>query len=90
MWEMPSIERSEPLQDNALLEVLPLRATHLQLVETFKHLLSHREIRFRIYTARTRARRGTWKTLEEIEDMAMSSAMRGAMRRVAESGIACS
>ena len=82
MWEMPSVERARPLSIPQLLEALPFRATNLRLVDSFTHLLTHREVRFRIYIADTRIRRGEWRSLSEMEEMGMSSAMRGAIRRL--------
>ena len=84
MWELPSVERPRALADSKLAEALPFRVTNLQLVDTFTHLLSHREVRFRIYTAQSRVRRGEWRSWSEMADMGMSSAMRRAIERLAE------
>ena len=80
MWELPSVEDSRPLGIPELNDALAISTTDLHLVDEFTHLLSHREIRLRIYSARTRQRRGEWRTIEEIEELAMSSAMRKALR----------
>jgi A/G-specific adenine glycosylase len=85
MWELPSIESSSTLSDAKLREMLPFQVTNLQLVDEFTHLLTHREVRFRIYRARSRVRRGEWRDPDEIEDMAMSTAMRRVIRRLSES-----
>jgi A/G-specific adenine glycosylase len=84
MWELPSVEDSQVLDTEELQKALPIRTTNLKLVDEFTHLLSHREIRLRIYTARTRQRRGEWCSLEEIEEIAMSSAMRKVIFRTQE------
>ena len=83
MWELPSVEHPRSLTDSQLIDALPFRITNLQLVETFTHLLSHREVQFRIYTAQSRVRRGEWRTRSEMVDMGMSSAMRRAIERLA-------
>lgn len=83
MWELPSVEDDRAMETDVLSQALPIRTSNLQLVDEFTHLLSHREIRLRIYTARTRQRRGEWRSLTEIEEIAMSSAMRKAIRRAA-------
>ena len=85
MWELPSVESPTVLSDAKLLEKLPFQVTNLQLVEEFTHLLTHREVRFRIYRARSRVRRGEWRAPNEIEDMAMSTAMRRAITRLSAS-----
>lgn len=82
MWELPSVESDRVLSDDVFAEQLPMRVRALRLVETFTHLLSHREIRFRIYTARTLQRKGEWRSPEVVETCAMSSAMRRAIQRV--------
>jgi adenine-specific DNA glycosylase len=81
MWELPSVESESPLNDGDLLARLSIPVAKLRFVESFTHLLSHREIRFRIYRGTTRQRRGAWRTPEEIDDVAMSSAMRRAIQR---------
>ena len=85
MWELPSIESPSTLSDAKLREKLSFQVTNLQLVDEFTHLLTHREVRFRIYRARSRVRRGEWRAPNEMEDMAMSTAMRRAIRRLSAS-----
>ena len=82
MWELPSVESDGVLSDEAFAEQLPMGIREVRLVETFTHLLSHREIHFRIYTGRTRQRKGAWRSPEIVENCAMSSAMRRAIQRV--------
>lgn len=82
MWELPSVESEMALSEKRVAEGLEFRVTNLQLVETFTHLLSHREIQFRIYTARTRQRKGVWHSPAVLEEIAMSSAMRRAIGRL--------
>ncbi len=86
MWEPLSVESKTELSRDELLSGLPIQVQNLKDAPGgFKHLLSHREIRMYLYTATTRVRSGFWYDLEEIEELAMSTAMRKAILKLGQS-----
>ena len=85
MWEPLSIESQKHLSPDEIVNGLPIRIENLKSASaSFKHLLSHREIRIHLYTATTRARSGTWCNSQEIKELAMSTGMHKALSRLQE------
>ncbi len=76
MWQAPTLEAGRRVRRASLETSLPVRVTDLVKRATFPHLTTHRRITFHVYTARSRARRGTWRTLDDLADLPMSNAQR--------------
>lgn len=77
MWQVPTIESSEPLNSRDLANCLSAKAREALVKKgEFTHKTTHRQIRFHIYLARTRMRQGTWRAVDAIDDLPMSNAQR--------------
>jgi len=80
MWQAPTIESDAPLSPARVAAALAAQTgvsiTPSTSIHTFTHMTSHREVRFVIHEARTRIRRGIWRTPQEASELPMSSAMR--------------
>lgn len=76
LWELPSVESSERLSPDEVAAGLDFRVDGLRHLESFRRLLTHREVHFHVHEGRTRVRRGTWCDREEASSLAMSKPMR--------------
>jgi A/G-specific adenine glycosylase len=76
MWQTPTVECDQPLDEPAIRSRLPVRVTNMGQVSTFEHHISGRRIVFHVHTARTRARRGVWRSPGELDGLPMSAAQR--------------
>jgi len=76
MWQVPTIESDRRLSDAELRERLPMNVHRLDEAGTFQHETTHRRIQFHVFEGRTRARRGVWQPLAELDQMPLSNAQR--------------
>jgi A/G-specific adenine glycosylase len=76
MWQTPTIEAPRPLRAKAVGARLPVPISDLTACGSFVHHTTHRHITFHVFTATSRARRGTWRVLDDIVDLPMSNAQR--------------
>jgi A/G-specific adenine glycosylase len=80
MWQVPTIEAKRALSVATLRAALPFALSKLLHCGTFAHPTTHRAITFHVYTATTRARRGTWLAPDSVEIVRLP--MSAAQRRV--------
>lgn len=81
LWEMPSVESADPLDQAAIELGLGFKVEKLRPIETFKRLLTHREVHFHVYEASTRIRRGHWCDRAAASKLAMAKPMRSLVDR---------
>ena len=81
LWELPSVESADPLEVPAIASGLGFKVDDLRQVETFKRLLTHREVHFHVYEASTRIRRGHWCDRVVSAELAMAKPMRSLVDR---------
>jgi hypothetical protein len=65
----------------AIASGLGFKVDDLRQVETFKRLLTHREVHFHVYEASTRIRRGHWCDRVVSAELAMAKPMRSLVDR---------
>jgi A/G-specific adenine glycosylase len=80
MWQPFTIEGGTRLRQGTLADRCGFRLTCIDKVAVFEHVLSHRRIRFAVYTARTRRRNGHWIRHDELQSLPMSNAHRRVLR----------
>jgi A/G-specific adenine glycosylase len=78
MWQTPTTEGDQPLDDTALAAMLPVGVREMRKRGEFVHHTTHRHIRFHVYqaTSSVRSRRGTWRRVDDLDDLPMSNAQR--------------
>ena len=76
MWLAPTIEAKRALRRGEVEKALPVPVIDLRKVERFEHNTTHRRITFHVFVAKSRARRGTWRRLDDGADLPMSNAQR--------------
>ncbi|MAH65435.1 MAG: A/G-specific adenine glycosylase [Phycisphaerae bacterium] len=76
LWELPSVESASRLEPEAVAAGLDFTVEGLRYVESFRRLLTHREVHFHVHEGRTRVRRGEWCDREEASTLGMSKPMR--------------
>jgi A/G-specific adenine glycosylase len=76
MWQTPTVEAETPLAPDDVRARLAVTVTTLAPVATFEHQTTHRRIRFHVFHATTRVRRGTWRDPRATADLPMSNAHR--------------
>lgn len=76
LWELPSVEAATRLEPEAIAAELDFRVEGLRHVESFRRLLTHREVHFHVHEGITRIRRGTWCDREAASRLGMSRPMR--------------
>lgn len=81
LWELPSVESADSLESAAIETALGFKVGGLRPLETFKRLLTHREVRFHVFEASTRVRRGHWCDQAEAAKLAMAKPMRSLVDR---------
>lgn len=89
LWQAPSLEREDRFPTRAELgESLGLEIAGSRAIHRFDFQTTHREVRFRVWrAARARGGRGReWRTLPELESMAVGSAQRKVLRITHEQG----
>lgn len=72
MWQVPTIETGSKLTRSRLADRLPVRVQSIEPLTVFDHQTTHRRIRFHVFCATSRSRRGDWRTLDEIADLPLS------------------
>ena len=81
LWELPSVESAGSLESAAIEIALGFKIGGLRPLETFKRLLTHREVHFHVFEASTRVRRGHWCDQAEAAKLAMAKPMRSLVDR---------
>lgn len=76
MWQVPTIESTQPLAIDNLAHQLPFAVTALQTVSQFQHITTHRRITFHVHTARSRIRSGIWRSPDDVDDLPLSNAQK--------------
>jgi A/G-specific adenine glycosylase len=89
MWQVPTIEHDQPLDDAALIDALPVAVTHLQHIGEFQHVLSHRTITFHVHRARSRSRAGHWRGLDDLAEVPLSNAQHRVLQLALENSHQC-
>jgi len=79
MWQPPTIESPRKLTPSRLISALAVPVDHLRRRATFEHLTTHRRLVFEVYETTTRARRGVWRDVHDLDDLPMSNAHRRAL-----------
>jgi adenine-specific DNA glycosylase len=74
MWETPTVENATALDAAEIRARLPLRVSALIRRGEFTHHTTHRTIRFHVYHAKSRARRGLWRAVDRVSDLPLSNA----------------
>lgn len=81
LWQPPTVESQTPLDPDAVEARLPVRlATPVESCGSFIHRTTHREVHIDVGVARSRARRGRWVTVEELDGIPIGNAHRRAFR----------
>ena len=83
LWELPSVESEVRLEPEAIATRLDFRVDGLRHVESFRRLLTHREVHFHVHEGRTRVRRGAWCDREAAAALGMARPMRLLVDRLA-------
>ncbi len=86
LWQTPTIETPRRLRLADLPVRLPVPVTDIADVADFEYRTTHRRIRFYVFCARSRARRGTWRRPDDVEDLPMSNAQRRVLALLPRSG----
>lgn len=76
LWELPSVEAAVRLEPEAVAAGLDFRVGEIRHVESFRRLLTHREVHFHVHEGRTRIRRGTWCDRAASSALGMARPMR--------------
>ncbi|MDG1977827.1 MAG: A/G-specific adenine glycosylase [Phycisphaerales bacterium] len=76
LWELPSVQSASRLEPGAVAAGLDFRVDGLRHVESFRRLLTHREVHFHVHEGRTRVRQGAWCDREAASALGMSRPMR--------------
>jgi adenine-specific DNA glycosylase len=79
MWQVPTVEADEMLAPGEIGRRLDVAIGRLVHRGEFVHATTHRRIHVRVYSATSRARRGRWLTIDELESIPMSNAARRAI-----------
>jgi len=74
LWQTPTIESAREMDATAITASLRVAVSRLRKRGEFTHRTTHRVIRFHVYAAISRARRGTWRRLDNLCDLPMSNA----------------
>ena len=82
MWQMPTIEATRALRPGEVESRLALTVTGLERCTAFEHATTHRRIRFHVFAAKSRVRRGTWREPADAEDLPMSNPQRRILKMV--------
>jgi len=81
MWQVPTIESSTPLRFPSIVRGLPVTLSGaLRRVGRFEHHTTHRRVVFHVLVAATAARRGVWRTIDEVASLPMGNAQRRVVR----------
>jgi len=80
MWQTPTIETTRRLGPAELRRRLSVNVDRLTRRERFEHHTTHRRIAFHVFTATSRARKGTWRRPTDISDLPLSSPQRRIIR----------
>ncbi len=92
MWQVPTVVGPKGLSADALRSGLarrngdgggPVAVGELTRRGSFEHGTTHRLIVFHVYTTSSRARKGTWRRLDDIDDLPMSNAQAKVLALVA-------
>lgn len=86
MWQAPTIESDTALDEQAILDALPMRVESLTAIGSFTHTTTHRLIEFQVFSARSRVRKGEWRELDDVADLPLSAAQRRVLGMVEEAG----
>jgi adenine-specific DNA glycosylase len=78
LWQTPTIEADKALDETALAALLPVGVRDVRKRGELTHRTTHRHIQFHVYAARAAGRRGraTWRRIDDMSDLPMSSAQR--------------
>lgn len=76
LWQPPTVEATRRLPAPLVAARLAMPVTDIRRVGSFEHLTTHRRVRFHVFTAHTRARRGVWRHPDKTSDLPMSNAHR--------------
>lgn len=82
MWQVPTIEATSPLDERELRAQLSVPVTTIEFIEAFAHQTTHRRITFRLHRGITRARKGRWVALNEIDAYPMSNPQRRIIQQI--------
>lgn len=83
MWQAPTIESPRPLSVQAIRAALP-QITRLTPFGSFDHRTTHRLVTFHVFAATSRARQGTWLTLDEALRLPLGNAQRRVLNLAAD------
>ncbi len=83
MWQTPTVEAARRLPAREIESRLPFAVTALARRAGFDHVTTHRRVRFHVFTAGTRRRRGVWRGPDELADLPMSNAQRKVLATLA-------
>lgn len=73
MWQTPTIESARPLRLAEVRRCLPVAVDKLTRLDAFVHMTTHRRITFHVFTAASRARKGTWREPAELSSLPLSA-----------------
>jgi A/G-specific adenine glycosylase len=76
LWQAPTVEAASALTAEQVRPRLPVAVTDVETLPGFEYRTTHRRIRFHVFHARSRARRGTWRRPDDVGDLPMSNAQR--------------
>ena len=79
MWQPPTVEADRELEEEAMRTELKVKVERIELRGRFTHITTHREVRFHVHRATTRARHGIWRSRDELHETPMSNAHRKAL-----------
>lgn len=80
MWQVPTVESDEVLDVKEVAAQVGVSVTDVVQAGQFVHLTTHRRITFHVFTARSRARRGVWRRMDDVADLPMSNAQKRVMQ----------
>ncbi len=79
LWQPPTVEAEDPLDWELVAPRLPVTAADPAPRGGFVHRTTHRDVHFRVWTARSRARRGRWVAEDALEDVPIGNGHRRAL-----------
>lgn len=81
MWQTPTIESEVALSAQEIAARLACSTVNgLTPRGEFTHATTHRAIRFHVLAAESRSRRGSWRRIDDLDDLPMSNAQRKVLR----------
>jgi A/G-specific adenine glycosylase len=79
LWQPPTIESETALDWDAVADALPITVVSATPRGGFLHRTTHRDVHFRVWSARSRSRRGRWVREDELDAVPIGNGHRRAV-----------